>query len=226
MIDLLIPKFNPEHPRSAVRNMCELANMSEADIYAFMHDDVEVHDIKDEGAWWHNWAAEVTPFFTAHPKCGMIGFGGALGLGTNDIYKTPYKLQQLARIDFISNMDDAEAHGRRVTVPTQVAVLDGFCQIIRADAYWDVGGWQKVLDMGIMFHGYDTCMACLLYEAGWDTWFLPVPCHHHGGRTSTTPAYDSWLRSKGINGDQQVHEEAHKILYSRFRNILPIRINK
>jgi Glycosyltransferase like family len=216
MIDLLIPKFNPAYPHSAVENMALLADKSEDDTYAFLHDDVEIIQAP--------WPGLVTAFFQHHPKCGMVGFGGALGLGTGDMYKRPYNLLQLARLSYISNMKEAELHGSRVIVPTQVSVLDGFCQIIRRTAYEDVGGWQAVLDMGIEFHAYDTAMACLLAEKGWEVWMLPIPCHHAGGRTSCSPEYDAWLRSRGINGDGEVHAKAHRIIYDRFRTVLPLRV--
>jgi len=218
MIDLIIPKFVPTNPHSMVENMELLARRKGVYGYLlpFFHEDVTVSG--------DDWPYAVSAFFDSHPKCGMVGFGGALGLGTNDLYKKPYKLTQLARVDFVSNMMDAEQHGRRVTVPTQVVVLDGFCQIIRRVAYEGVGGWQTVLDLGIEFHCYDTCMACLLAEKGWEVWMLPVPCHHYGGRTSTTPEYDAWLRSRGINGDSEIHEKAHRIIYDRFKNILPLRV--
>ena len=220
MIDLLIPKFDVRFPASAVMNMWRRMQDAHAgSIYAFIHDDVIVHDIGGV-----DWQFDVESFMNAHPKCGMVGFGGALGLGTDDIYKRPYDLMQLARIDYISNMDDAEAHGRRVTVPTKVVVLDGFCQIITAEAYKAVGGWEAVLDLGIEFHCYDTAMACLMAEHGYEIWMLPVPCHHAGGRTSTTPEYDAWLRSRGINGDLEIHQKAHHIIYNRFRNVLPLRV--
>lgn len=214
MIDLLIPRFDPEHPHSAVMNMAMLAAKSDGDILAFLHDDVEIFDP----------GYDAQGFFDKHPKCGMVGFGGALGLGTNDIYKRPYDLMQLARLDFVSNMKDAELHGRRVLEPTRVSVLDGFSQIIRRTAYEEVGRWDAVLDIGIEYHMYDAAMACLMAEKGWEVWMLPIPCHHAGGRTSTTPAYDAWLRSRGINGDGEVHAKAHRIIYDRFRNILPLRV--
>jgi|WetSurMetagenome_2_1015567.scaffolds.fasta_scaffold04516_8 hypothetical protein len=214
MIDILIPKFVPSSPRSAVENMKVGAEGSTADIIAFLHDDVDIH--------FQDWETTVGKFFADHPQCGMLGFGGARGLGAYDIYKLPYDYRQLARIDYMSNTDDAEVHGRRVTEPTQVAVLDGFCQIIRRTAYEEVGGWQTVLDMGIPFHCYDLAMACLMKEKGWEVWMLPIPCHHYGGRTSTTAEYDTWLRSRGINGDAEIHSKAHRVIYDRFRNVLPI----
>jgi GT2 family glycosyltransferase len=223
MIDILIPHFDPADPRSAVENMMLLsAERIHLDhggpwLLAFMHDDVVVQS---------PWDQEAQEFFVQHPKCGMLGFGGAKGLGTRDLYKRPYQLQQLARIDFMSNMVDAENHGRRVTTSQQVAVLDGFCQIIRREAYEEVGGWKTVLDMGISFHMYDAAMACLMAEKGWEVWMLPISCVHHGGRTSCSPAYDEWLCSKGINGDLQVHQEAHRIIYDRFRNVLPLHVKE
>ena len=218
MIQLIVPRFDPHNPRSAVENMKLLAGKGEALYMAFLHDDVEFPSTCDD-VWW-----KVVEFFDIHPKCGMIGFGGALGLGASEIYKRPYQLIQLARIDYISNMDEAELHGRRVTVPTQVSVLDGFCQIIRRTAYEDVGGWQTVLDMGITFHCYDLAMACLMKRHGWEVWMLPIAVHHRGGVTSTSAKYDAWLRSLGVDGDAEIHARAHRICYDAFRDVLPLRL--
>jgi hypothetical protein len=226
MIAVLIPKFDPADPHSAVENMKLLADRTPTpkvveQYLAFIHDDVEIDDpdVNQDKIM-----SSMQRFFDDHPRCGMVGFGGATGLGTPDIYKRPYDYRQLARIRYMSNMTDAEAHGKRVTVPHQVAVLDGFCQIIRRTAYEDVGGWKAVLDMGIEFHMYDFAMACLMYENEWEVWMLPVSCTHHGGRTSTTKEYDAWLRSRRIDGDLEVHQKAHKICYDRFRKILPLRV--
>lgn len=200
---------------SAVDNLAKGGEMP-GDIIGFLHDDVRVFT-KD-------WDKDVVRFFESHPKCGMLGFGGAVGLGTDNLYQAPYDYHQLARVRFMSNMVDAEDHGDRVIVPQRVAVLDGFSQIIRREAYGEVGGWRKVRNMGLTFHMYDAAMACMMAEHGWEVWMLPVSCEHLGGRTSVSKAYDSWLRSQGIKGDQQVHEEAHKVIYRRFRHILPLRV--
>jgi hypothetical protein len=217
MIDVLIPSFII-NKKSAVENMMLLANESTAEFMAFAHDDLEIHD--------QDWQRHVEYFFRLQPECGMIGFGGAKGLGVDSLYKTRYHLQQLARIDYMSNATDAEVHGRRVIAPQQVAVLDGFCQIIRRSAYGEVGGWKAVLDMGITFHGYDLVMACLMAEKKWQVWMLPISCTHHGGMTSTSREYDKWLRDQGIEGDLEIHQKAHPIIYERFRNILPLRVKE
>jgi hypothetical protein len=196
--------FHIPYKMGAVEAMTLGAEMCVGDYIAFLHDDIEIHD--------QDWVSKVENFFAGNPRIGMIGFGGAIGLGTDDIYKRPYDLHQLARIDFVSNMVDAEAHGRRSTEPVQVAVLDGFIQIIRTKAYEEVGGWKRVKDLGVTFHCYDTAMACLLHAAEWETWMLPISCTHLGGRTSTTPEYDEWLRKQGINGDLEVHQAAHRVI--------------
>lgn len=98
-----------------------------ADIIACLHDDLLIQQ--------YAWDLTVKHFFYAHPRCGLVGFGGGTGLGAGDIYQTPYNPMQLARQDFVSNMQDAEAHGRRGLVPERVACLDGFSQIGRRE-FW------------------------------------------------------------------------------------------
>jgi hypothetical protein len=200
---------------SAVDNMITGGEMP-GDILAFIHDDVEILE--------EHWDLGVLKFFEAHPKCGMVGFGGALGLGTDRLYKDKYDFHQLARITYMSNAIDAEDHGLRVTEPRQVMVLDGFSQIIRRDAYTAVGGWKAVKAMGLSFHMYDAAMACMMAEKEWEVWMLPFVCLHHGGGTSVSKQYDSWLRKNGIQGDQQIHTEAHKVIYRRFKSVLPLRL--
>lgn len=216
MIDLLIPRFDPLNPRSAIENMKLLADESSADVLAFVHDDVDIQD--------QDWMQVVQDFFAANPDCGLVGFGGALALGHPYIYKLPYDLMQLARYDYISNVIDAENHGRRVTVPVQVVVLDGFCQIFRRAAYEEMGGWQAVLNLGLTFHMYDFAAACFMARLGWKVWMLPIPCKHHGGRTSVSAAYDQWLHSQGIAGDAEVHRKAHEVCYREFRDVLPLKV--
>ena len=65
----------------------------------------------------------------ADPEVAVASFCGALGHGTDDIYNGPYDYRQLARQDFISNMKDAERHGKRVLSPCDVAVVDSMAII-------------------------------------------------------------------------------------------------
>lgn len=97
-----------------------------AEIIACFHDDLLIEE---------PWIARTRALFT-DSRVGLIGFGGAVGLGSDLLYQTPYDPMQLARQGFISNMRDAEAHGVRCTQPMQVACLDGFSQVGRRE-FWE-----------------------------------------------------------------------------------------
>jgi hypothetical protein len=181
----------------------------DADVLAHLHDDLE---ILEEG-----WDEKVIDFFTRYPKVGLAGFGGGTGLGDDNIYQVPYNPMQLARKDFVSNMRDAEAHGRRAHTgsdhrwgfqPERVACLDGFSQIGRAD-FWrgirqthsqdpfapGVPGnlFAQMASWGVIHHFYDGMLGCFAKRLGWEAWMLPIACHHYGGRTAVGDArYQSW----------------------------------
>jgi hypothetical protein len=144
----------------------------------------------------------------------------------------------------VSNERNAEAHGTRVTVPTQVAVLDGFCQIGRAK-FWEGGhGDPRVFqvpafpspdhnlfallaDAGLVHHAYDAALGCFAACRKWEVWMLPVACWHQGGQTAVgDPGYNEWARTIVPGGDQDFWEIAHKEVYDAFKHkgVLPIRI--
>ena len=215
MITLIIPRFDPSNPKTCIENMAEAAKGVSTPYLAFIHSDVEIYN--DEWGFW------VDRHFKLHPKCGLIGFGGALALGSPDIYKTPYNLMQLLRYNYYSQQSDHEIHGYLLTKPLQVAVLDGFAMIFRREAYEAMGGWEDAIKNGLTFHCYDTWACCRMTELGWEVWVIPIYCWHRGGETSTSDAYNNWLASKGT-ADHIVHESAHRVIYDRFRNVLPLRI--
>jgi hypothetical protein len=189
----------------------------ESDLLMFIHDDVEVLE--------PGWDVQATNLFELDKRIGMVGWGGALRLGTPDLYKKPYKLNQLARIGFYSNMEDAEAHGKRSTVPMQVSVLDGFCQILKSEAYWTTGGWEAAMKDGLPpFHMYDAWMACAMEEIGYRTWMVPTRCKHRGGETSIGARYHEKLAEAGWKNDTEVHKAAHKVIYERFDEVLPLTV--
>jgi len=193
-----------------------LADASNADILAFLHDDVDVHD--------PDWMDKVALFFEWFPKVGLAGFGGAMGLGTDDIYKRPYDFRQLARLSYLSNQDGWEVHGHHLDQAHRCTMLDGFALIFRREAYEEMGGWQRLLDLGLTFHMYDFAACCEMERHGWEVWMLPIACIHHGGGTSITREYDAWLRSRGIAGDSEIHARAHEICYEEYRAVLPWRL--
>jgi len=174
-----------------------------ADIIACLHDDLEIHDSQ--------WAPTVYTFLLQHPTVGLVGFGGGRGLGDPDLYQKPYHPMQLARKDFISNMVDAEHHGRRVTVPTRVACLDGFSQIGRRE-FWqgkprptinpetqfhpglrEGNLFTQMQSWGVIHHFYDGMLGAFAKQLGWEVWMLPIRCRHLGGQTAVgDPRYQQW----------------------------------
>lgn len=185
------------------------------DIIACLHDDVAIY--RD------GWNEVVTHFFETHPKCGLLGFGGATGIGRPGMYDEEYDPMSLARHNFMSNMKHAEAHGTRTCSPRKVAVLDGFSQIGRTE--FMVPAWEKLIEMGIIHHAYDAALGCLAKRMGWETWLLPLSCHHHGGLTAVAnPDYLEWAFTKDERGDGGFWETAHKAVYEEFRDVLPFHV--
>lgn len=202
------------------------------EIIACLHDDLRI-DEKD-------WDETVIRHFQRTPRCGLAGFGGAIGLADVDIYRKPYQPQQLARIGFRSALDDAEIHGIHSLLPERVACLDGFSQIGRRD-FWD--GYRRngnnrlvrygdndrpwtVLDrLGVVHHAYDGMLGCLAKRYHWDVWYLPIRGHHYGGQTAVgDEGYANWAKTQNEDGDHGFWEKAHQIWYDNFRSELPIRL--
>lgn len=199
---------------AAVRDALEI--FPDAEYFACLHDDLRI----DLPAW----DERVVEFFDQHPKVGLAGFGGALGVGREGMYEEPYDPMTLARHGFLSNMEQAEAHGSRWRHPRPVAVLDGFSMIFRRDlarATWD---W--LAGSGIRHHVYDVAAACLARRLEQEVWLLPVRCHHAGGQTAVGDAsYQEWARTVHERGDQGFWEEAHRVVWEEFKDVLPIRVD-
>ncbi len=196
---------------------------SAPDIIVFCHDDIEVYE---------NWTLQLLMAFSMNGKgrqplnIGLIGLHGAKGLGSDDIYRTPYQLQQLARFNPMSNMIDAERHGKRVTLFTEVATIDGFFMAFSAQAYKDMGGWEACLRDGIPYHMYDSWAAMRMRELGYSVYMAPISCKHSGGGTEVSMAgeYEAWARANGFKDIDDVHVQGHHSFYNRFRGQLPVRI--
>ncbi len=208
-----------------------LENHRDVDVIACLHDDFRI----DEPAW----DQKVIRHFERHPGCGLLGFGGAVGLGSDALYKDPYDPMQLARIGFRSNLVDAEAHGLRSLLPERVACLDGFSQV-GTRHFWDGyynnrtawvrykpadRPWDVLVALGFVHHAYDGVLGCLAKRYGWETWYLPLRGHHFGGRTAVGDAgYNEWANTQIDGGDQGLWASAHRIWYEHFKAELPIRI--
>lgn len=206
----------------------DLALQGDAEIIACLHDDVEIHD--------PSWVEKVVRKFTQQPACGLLGFGGAIGLGAQDMYEKPYDPMSLARVGFRSNMVDAEVHGVRSLLSEKVACLDGFSQIGRR-AFWlgihrpetrpgpEQKPWHVLADLGIQHHLYDGLLGAIAARYGWETWYLPIRCRHLGGQTAVgDQGYQAWAQTKIEGGDHGFWEASHKAGYEGFKDVLPLRV--
>lgn len=220
-----------------------LAN-TDADVVACLHDDLILYD--------PDWAEKVLRKFDQRPQIGLLGFGGAIGVGDAEIYQRPYQPVQLARIGFRSNLVDAEVHGIRSLLAERVACLDGFSQVGRR-AFWEghvassnwtrdaagqlthhkeprlAGGeprpWDLLHTLGVVHHAYDGMLGCIAARYGWETWYLPIRAKHLGGCTAVgDPGYQGWAKQQTPHGDQGFWEAAHRIWYDNFKDQLPLRV--
>lgn len=195
---------------------------STGSIVAMLHNDLE---IKKE-----DWDKQVIKFmddtvvvnrtiFANSMWCGVVGFVGAKRLGSMDIYRSPYELQQLARYDVYSSQDDAELHGKRITQPTKVTVLDGMALIIKKEVYEKIGG----LDLNYVHHMYDNDLCLAAQKAKFTNWVIPIEVHHAGGMTSCGSEYGDWLREQMLT-DGDIHKRSHQYFYNKWANQLPMSV--
>ena len=208
-VTLIDNRENLRTPRDCYQEALELCN---ADICVIMHDDVTVYAA--------DWADRVIDVFAKHDDCVAVGLGGATGLGTDDIYKKPYEINQLARQRYCSNQTDAETHGARFTGVKQVAIVEPFFMAIKTSWLRSRGGWKAA---PITHHLADHFIACeaarsrkQLFMVGCDVW-------HAGGGSSTKDVYRSaeWLQGKSMEADHQI---PHAWLANEYRDVLPIRV--
>lgn len=209
--EIEVRKNTPEDNLGVTGSLQWLYENTTAPIIAYLHSDVEIFE--------QGWDERVLREFD-DPKVGLVGFGGGLQHGSKDIYRTPYRLTQLARGSYLSNVTDAEHHGQRFTEACDVAVLDGFCLVVRRTLLDRAGGWPVA---SLPFHCYDYWAAVTAHRHDCRVRLVGVKCQHWGGATSTTPtAQDHWQRSLGKT-DAQIHEESHRWIYDYARGYLPWR---
>lgn len=183
-----------------------------ADVLVMLHADVTIHDA--------DWATRLMALFE-NPNCVAAGMGGALALGSPDLYKKPYLLQRMARRGYRSNQTDWEVHGERETGACRVAVLDAFCMAVRTDWLRSRGGWP--VDH-LTHHCLDLWLACEAAKDGKEIWMSGISVTHHGGGVSTKPAYANakWLNGGSMEED---HRRPHRWLFDTYRDVLPIEVS-
>lgn len=189
-----------------------LYKSTEADVLAYIHDDVICREV--------GWDERVMKEFE-DPTVGVVGFGGGLNHGTDDIYKTPYRLQQLARGLYRSNTDDAEVHGQRFAGTCDVAVVDGFAIVVRRSLLDSIRGWP--VERYPPHHNYDYFICCAAHSCGLRVRLVALRCHHLGGRTALSEDYAKWAAQTRWGSDVAMHEAGHRLIYDEFRSVLPWR---
>jgi hypothetical protein len=200
----------------------------ETEIIACLHDDWLCQDA--------HWAERTLKCFDQHPDVGLLGYGGAIGLGSEDLYKVPYDPMQLARIGFRSNLVDAEVHGVRSLLAEEVACLDGFSQVGTRDFWLGYGQftgseqtsgrpWDILAKLGIKHHFYDGALGCIAKRHHMKVYYLPVYGRHYGGQTAVgDTGYQEWANKQTEGGDHGFWEQAHRKSWEAFKDVLPIRI--
>jgi GT2 family glycosyltransferase len=201
-----------------MRNVRHTNLPGEDDIIAFLHDDLYIHE--------QGWDERVLQAFRDHPKVGLIGFGGSTALGSDDIYKVPYEINQLARQNFYSNMRGAEIHGTRTTTDMPIVYNDGFSMIVRRSLLDKIDGWAW-LPSEMVAYAYDYGLACMNRRHGYEARLLALDVEHGdatgmGGVTRDTAFHRDMSAKYG--GDEHVHTVVHRYIYDTFKDVLPLRL--
>jgi len=152
------------------------------------------------------WDSKVKRILTEFDgNVGVAGFYGAKGIGTDNIYKVPYQMEQLIRIATIAGdrcrQDPLVHHHRQFKGEwEECAVLDGFSLIVRKDLkFWDKS----------VHHGYDNFLCLEAINMGLKNIVINMDIQHHGGRTDVG---EDWATPFGKT-KQQIHAESHIPLY-------------
>ncbi len=185
---------------------------SDSEVCIYAHDDLTIHD--------PDWLARVLAEFDSHPDCVVVGLGGALALGHPDLYKKPYALPNMARYGYRSNQTDWQVHGEHEQGSCRVAVVDAFFMAIRRDFLLSCGGWPI---KHLTHHCLDLWVCCEAARKDKEVRMVGVSCTHHGGGSSTKPAYREakWLQGGSLEED---HQQPHRWLYDTYRSTLPLQV--
>lgn len=215
--DIVIRNEENEGLVTALNQIWHVARDLQADYIFYTHNDVMVY----ESGWddkikrliaEENKKAEILGHIG---KVGVAGFYGAKGIGTRDIYKTPYLMQQMIRIENVSNCNRMDAnHGYRNirggAETEDVAVMDGFSLIVSMELLNKLGGFDRNYPPHHMYDN-DICMESL--NSGYRNIVIAMDAQHLGGRTDVG---EDWASRFGKT-KQQIHQEAHPVFYEKWR---------
>ncbi len=183
----------------------------DAEIIGYLHSDLYMLE--------HGWDARILAEFE-DKQVAVVGVVGALRLGSDDLYRTPYRFTQLARGDVFSNLTDWEVHGAKESGSRRVAVIDSCGVFVRRMLLARIGGWP-VDQYPNSSHCSDLWLCCMAHRYGLNVRMVGVACQHRSGGKGG--AGSQWLTDRG--GDDKMHKAAHSLIYSQFRDVLPIRVS-
>ncbi len=181
--------------------MNQARKISTADYILFTHTDVEMFE--------QGWDAKIKKILTDLGSVGVAGFFGAKGLGTHDIYKTEYYMQQLIRTRTIAGTRcrlDPRVHGHYQFDGEieSCAVLDGFALIVRKDLlFWDKSP----------HHNYDNDICLESINKGFQNIVINMDVMHYGGRTDVN---EDWASEFG-KSKAEIHAQSHIPLYEKWK---------
>jgi len=187
---------------------------SSESILAYFHTDVRCGE--------DDWDERVLSAFE-DDTVGIVGFGGGRRLGSPDIYKIGYRLQQLARYDFTSNLRDAEKHGRRNRNEEDIAVVDSFALIIRRSLLDNSGSAGWPVDIYPAMHMSDAWACLVAKRLDYRVRMIGISCTHKSGGVKGDGRFDygKWQQEMGET-DQEMHTRSHRLIYDQFRDVLPV----
>jgi len=176
------------------------------DYIFYTHNDVMIYE--------KNWDDKLLRVLPNIPDCGVAGFYGAKGIGTHDIYRSPYFMQQLVRVENVSACTrmDAAVHGFRAPrgETEEVAVMDGFSLIVRTELLNKLGGFDRSYPI---HHNYDNDICLESMDKGYKNYVIAMDAQHLGGRTDVG---EDWTKGTG-KSKADIHQEAHPVMYNKWR---------
>ena len=177
---------------------------AKTDYVFFTHNDIEMFE--------QDWDEKILKAIHEAGNVGVAGFYGAMGIGTFDIYKTPYVMQQLVRTNPIAGTkcrQDPAIHGHSQFTQDWIkcGVLDGFSLIVKRD------GVLRFEESFGPHHMYDNDICLQAYANHKQVICINMDIIHYGGRTDVN---ENW--SKGFGKEKhEVHAEAHPPFYEKWR---------
>jgi GT2 family glycosyltransferase len=180
------------------------------DVVAMLHNDLMIRE--------SGWDQRLLEQFE-HPATGVCGVHGSKMLGHDDIWKRPYDFRLLGRGDSYSNLEDAESHGARSTVPVEVVTLDGMALIARRR---DLAAWGG-LDERYIHHMYDHDVCLTARRDNRRNFMVPIAARHISGQTANAPRYNEHFVDLGR--DLGIHQASHRAFYLKWQGtgMLPAR---